>query len=48
VENKMTRIMMATARHVTSSAGLRKFQATSFLLNRGYNATGNCLCSIFH
>jgi hypothetical protein len=28
--------MMATVRHVTSSLGLRKFQAASFLLNRGY------------
>jgi len=27
-ESKMTRIMMATIRHVTSSLGLRKFQAT--------------------
>jgi len=28
--------MMATVRHVTSSSGLRKFQAAWFLLNRGY------------
>jgi len=26
-ESKMTRIMMVTVRHVTSSTGLRKFQA---------------------
>jgi len=26
-ENKTTRIMMATVGHVTSSSGLRKFQA---------------------
>jgi len=32
----MTRIMTATVRHVTSSSGLRKFQAAWFLLNRGY------------
>jgi hypothetical protein len=35
-ESKTTRIMMATVRHVTSSSGLRKFQAAWFLLNRGY------------
>jgi len=35
-ETKTTRIMMATVRHVTSSSGLRKFQAAWFLLNRGY------------
>jgi hypothetical protein len=35
-EPKMTRIMMTTVRHVTSSLGLSKFQAASFLLNRGY------------
>jgi len=34
-ENKTTRIMMANVRHVTSSSGLRKFQASWFLLNRG-------------
>jgi hypothetical protein len=36
---EMTRIMMATVRHVTSSSGLRKFQATWFLFNRGYILT---------
>jgi len=36
-ENKTTRIMMATICHMTSSSGLRKFQADWFLLNRGYN-----------
>jgi len=35
-ESKMTRIMMATVHHMTSSSGLRKFQAAWFLLNRGY------------
>ena len=33
-ESKTTRIMMATVCHVTSSSGLRKFQAAWFLLNR--------------
>jgi hypothetical protein len=36
-ETKMTRIVMATVRHVTSSSGRRKFQAAWFLLNRVYN-----------
>jgi len=31
-ESKMTQIMVATVRHVTSSSGLRKFQADGFLL----------------
>jgi hypothetical protein len=35
-KTKTTWIMMATVRHVTSSSGLRKFQAAWFLLNRGY------------
>jgi len=35
-ESKMTRIMMATAPHVTSGLGLRKFQADGFLLTRVY------------
>jgi len=35
-ETKMTRIMMANVRHVTSSSGLTKFQAAWFLLKRGY------------
>ena len=34
--NKTTRIMMATARHVTSSSGLRKFQSDGFLLDGVY------------
>jgi hypothetical protein len=38
-ELKTTRIMMATERHVTSSSGLKKFQAAWFLLNRGYQST---------
>ena len=32
-ESKTIRIMMATVRHVTSSSGLRKFQADGFLLD---------------
>jgi len=35
-ESKTIQIMMATVLHVTSSSGLRKFQAAWFLLNRGY------------
>jgi hypothetical protein len=35
-ESKTTWIMMATVHHMTSSSGLRKFQASWFSLNRGY------------
>jgi len=35
-ESKMTQVMMATVPHVTSSLGLRKFQADGFLLTRVY------------
>jgi len=35
-ESKTTRIMMATVPHVTSSLGLRKFQADGFLFTRVY------------
>jgi len=35
-ESKTTRIMMATVPHITSSSGLRKFQADGFLLDRVY------------
>jgi len=35
-ESKTTRIMMGTVPHVTSSLGLRKFQADGFLLTRVY------------
>jgi len=35
-ESKTTRIMMATVPHVTSAAGLRKFQADGFLFDRVY------------
>jgi len=35
-ESKMTRIMMATVLHTTSSLGLRKFQPDGFLLTRVY------------
>jgi len=44
-ESKTTRIMMATVRHVTSSSGLRKFQAAWFLLNRGYMNKPGLPCS---
>jgi hypothetical protein len=37
-ECKTTRIMMATVRHVTSSSGLKKFQAALCFLNREYIA----------
>jgi len=49
-ENKMTQIMMATVRHITSRVG--KFQATWFLLNcvnqKEVHAVSFhfCLCSI--
>ena len=36
-ESKTTRIMMATAPHVTSGLGLRKFQANGFLLTGVYH-----------
>ena len=35
-KSKTTRIMMATVRHVTSSSGLRKFQADGFLFDWVY------------
>ena len=35
-ESETTRIMMATAPHVISGLGLRKFQADGFLLTRVY------------
>jgi hypothetical protein len=35
-ESKVTRIMMATARHVTSGSGLRKFQVDGFLFDKVY------------
>jgi len=35
-ESKTTRIMMATAPHITYSLGLRKFHANGFLFNRVY------------
>jgi len=35
-ESKTTRIMMAILPHITSSLGLRKFQADGFLLTREY------------
>jgi len=35
-ESKTTRIMMATVRHVTASAGCTKYQAARFLLHRVY------------
>ena len=38
-ESKTTRIMMATVPHVTSSLGLRKFQANGFLLTQVYKSS---------
>jgi len=35
-ESKTTRIMVASVSHVTSGSGLRKFQATWFMLHRVY------------
>jgi len=46
-ESKTTQIMMATVCHVTSRLGLRKFQASSFLLNRGYITHGSFCMYIF-
>jgi len=40
-ESKTTRIMMATAPHVTSGLGLRKFQADGFLLPRVYQISSD-------
>jgi len=37
-ESKRTRIMMADVHQVTAWAGLRKFQADGFLLDRVYNS----------
>jgi len=34
--SKMTRIMIATVRHITAWAGCTKYQATWFLLNTVY------------
>jgi len=39
-ESKMTQIMMTTVPHVTSSLGLRKFQANGFLLTQVYHWFG--------
>jgi len=36
-ESKRTQIMMATVRHVTSTSGLRKFQADGFLFDGVYH-----------
>jgi len=38
-ETKTTRIVMATVRHMTSSSGLRKFQATDFCWTEGTTQT---------
>jgi hypothetical protein len=35
--SKMTQIMMAIVRHITSEAGRTKLQDSGFLLNRGLN-----------
>jgi len=41
-ESKTAPIMIRTVCHVTSSSGLRKFQAAWFLLNRGYHGLSRC------
>jgi len=47
-ESKMTQIMMATVPHVTSSSGLRKFQADGFLLDSVYQCHPNYSRQIYH
>ena len=47
-EGKTTRIMMATVRHVTSSSGLRKFQADGFLFDGVYHIVALSGFVIFH
>jgi len=42
-ESKTTRIMMATVRHVTSSSGLRQFQANGFLFDGVYMYMHACV-----
>ena len=37
-ESRTTQIMMATVPHITSGAGIRKFQADGFLLDSVYNS----------
>jgi hypothetical protein len=46
-ESRTTRIIMATAPHVTSGSGLRKFQVAGFLLNRGHGFLLQALQSKF-
>ena len=46
-ESKTTRIMMATVRHVTSSSGLRKFQADGFLFDRVYISVSTAVLRTF-
>jgi len=45
-ESKMAQIMMATVPHVTSSSGLRKFQADGFLLDRVYSINVHRLITV--
>jgi len=45
-ESKTTRIMMATAPHVTFGSGLRKFQADGFLFDRVYLLITMNLCML--
>jgi len=44
----MTRIMTAIVPHVTSSSGLRKFQADGFLFDRVYKLTSMKVMSTFN
>jgi len=46
-ESKTTQIMMATVRHVTSSLGLRKFQADGFLFNWVYHIIDGLLEDVY-
>jgi len=45
-QSKMTRIMVATVHHVTSSSGLRKFPTNGFLSNRVYKEIPLCIFSL--
>jgi hypothetical protein len=48
-ESKTPRIMMANVRHVTSSSGLRKFQADGFLFDRVYlHSVGQAVLQVFN
>jgi len=44
-ESKTNRIMMASVCHVTSSSGIRKFQADGFLIDKVYINAFTQYCS---